>query len=175
MIPAPLPLIAPAQPLTDGVVILRPQCAADAEAVEAGRDPARQRLFDGMPAGYVREWEARQVGRRVPLVIADAVTDEPVGLVELARRLHACTLLTCRVFPERRRQGLATRAVRLLSHWARNEADLPCLKVEVDETDTAWRGVAEKSGFQSLHTRRGLVRSRPQTLLVLGWNREQHR
>ncbi|WP_078860585.1 GNAT family N-acetyltransferase [Streptomyces rubellomurinus] len=175
MIPAPIPLAAPAHPLTDGVVTLRPQCAADAEAVAAGRDPERHRWREGMPAAYLREWEARQAGRRVPLVVADAATDEPVGLVELARKLHACTLLTCRIFPERRRQGLATRAVRLLSDWGRGDADLPCLQLEAAEADTAWLGVAEKNGFERLHTRRGLVRSRPQVLLVLGWNAERHR
>jgi len=63
------------------------------------------------------------------------------------------------VAPEARRQGVATRSVRLLSRWALGLLGLARVEVRVDVENTASQQVAEAAGF----TREGVLRSRAES------------
>ncbi|WP_409240218.1 GNAT family N-acetyltransferase [Streptomyces sp. PA5.6] len=149
------------QPLTDGVVAIRPRRAPDLPAIEAAsHDPDTVRWLDDPPmdeaarsTSLSRVEEAWRTGRAAPLVIADALTDEPVGIINLQFRDDDVATVAYSVFPARRGQGIAPKAVRLLTGWALNEVGLRQLLLEADEGNTASVRVAEKCGFRRIGSR----------------------
>ncbi|MFE9657509.1 GNAT family N-acetyltransferase [Micromonospora sp. NPDC006431] len=155
------PIAPPAAPLTDGTVALRPRRESDVEAIAAAsHDPEIRRWLDDEPmdAQARRDFVARgeemwRSGKAAPLVIADAVTDEPVGSINLQFRSDAVVTVAYGVFPQCRGRGAAPRAVRLLARWALSDLGLERVILEADEANTASIRVAEKCGFQPAGTR----------------------
>ncbi len=159
--PRTTPAEPPATPLTDGVVAVRPRRAADVDAIaEAGHDPGTRRWLDDPPmdararaTSMARVEEAWSSGRAAPLVIADAGTDEPLGLVNLRFLDDHEAAVAYSVFPAARGRGVAPRAVRLVVGWALGELALARLLLEADVENTASVRVAEKCGFARLADR----------------------
>lgn len=157
------PLEPPGAPLTDGVVALRRRRVGDLDAIAAAsHDPETVRWLDDPPmdeaarrSSMDRAARAWQTGQGAPLVIADAETDQPVGMVNLQFRNDEMATVAYGVFPGNRGRGIAPRAVRLLAEWAFTDLKLTELLLEADEANTASVRVAEKCGF-------GLVGSRPE-------------
>jgi RimJ/RimL family protein N-acetyltransferase len=151
---------APIQPPdpspSDGVVTLRLRRESDLEAIAAAsHDPQTVRWLDDAPmdsqaraASADRVQAAWQTGRAAPLVIADAITDAPVGMVNLQFRGDDVAAVAYSVFPASRGRGIAPRAVRLVAAWAFHEIGLAELVLETDRRNLASIRVAEKAGFQ---------------------------
>jgi RimJ/RimL family protein N-acetyltransferase len=69
------------------------------------------------------------------------------GGVEVRVREDPRASISYLVFPQARRRGLATQAVRLASRWALTHLDADGLVAIVDEQNVASRGVALAAGF----------------------------
>ena len=153
--------------LTDGVIRLRAFADRDAAAVTAAcLDPLIQR-FTTFPTsedvsvarGWIEAQPAlRRRGEALDLAILRAGDDSLLGAVGLGcfswpdRRAEGGYWLA----PEARGEGLATRALRLLSDWAFGEPlDLARIVLSVDAGNLASQLTAERAGFE----REGLLRS----------------
>ncbi|SCL69462.1 GNAT family N-acetyltransferase [Micromonospora peucetia] len=155
------PIVPPATPLTDGSVVVRPRREDDLEAIaDASRDSETLRWLDDPPmdaearrTGMSRVEEAWRSGRAAPLTIADAVTDQAVGIINLQFRAEDVASVAYSVFPAHRGQGNAPRAVLLVADWALGNLGLTQLILETDAANTASTRVAEKCGFQAIGTR----------------------
>lgn len=155
------PVEPPPAPLTDGTVTVRPRREADMEAIAAAsRDAETRRWLEDGPmdaearrTGVARGEAAWRSGRAAPSVIADAATDEPVGMVNLQFRSDDVASVAYSVFPAHRGRGIAPRAVRLVTTWAFRDLALTRLLLEADEANAASLRVAEKCGFRRLGTR----------------------
>jgi RimJ/RimL family protein N-acetyltransferase len=155
------PVIPPASPFLDGVIAVRLRRAADLDQIAAAsHDPESRRWLDDEPmdaearrTSMVRVEEAWRSGRAAPLVIADAVTDEPVGIINLQFRNDDVATIAYSVFPDSRGRGIAPRAVQLLAEWAFGDVGLTQLLLEADEENTASLRVAEKCGFERIDSR----------------------
>ncbi|HEV7203294.1 MAG TPA: GNAT family N-acetyltransferase [Jatrophihabitans sp.] len=147
----------PTAPLTDGVIRVRTRRADDIAAVaEASADPMTQRWLGDGPMDVIerrtslaRAEEALRSGRSAPLLIADAVTDAPLGVVNLQFRSDELATIAYSVFPVARGRGLAARAVALVCEWARG-LDVHEVRLEIDPTNTASLRVAGKCAFDPL-------------------------
>jgi len=150
-----------AAPLADGVVAVRLRRASDLDAIAAAsHDPETRRWLDDTPmdaeargTSMVRVEEAWRKGEAAPLVIANAVTDEPIGIINLQFRDDDVAAIAYSVFPAGRGQGIAPRAVRLLVDWAFRDLGLTQLLFETDEANAASLRVAEKCQFQRIDSR----------------------
>jgi RimJ/RimL family protein N-acetyltransferase len=155
------PVRPPTAPFVDGVVAVRMRRAADLDAIAAAsHDPETRRWLSDEPmddeasrTSMARVEEAWHSGRATPLVIADAVTDEPVGVINLQFRDDNLATVAYSVFPGSRGRGIAPRAVQLVAEWALGEVGLTQLRLEADEANAASVRVAEKSGFQRIDSR----------------------
>ncbi len=155
------PIEPPSGPLTDGVVILRPRRESDLDAImAASRDPESLRWLTDPPmndetrrTSLARVAEAWETGTAAPLMIAAAESDEPVGIVNLQFRDDEVAAIAYSVFPAHRGQGIAPRAVELVSGWGLDELGLTQLILEADEGNAASLRVAEKCGFARIGTR----------------------
>lgn len=94
--------------------------------------------------GRVRE--AWRTGKSAPLVVADAHSDEAMGLVNLQFRDDG-TAIAYSVFPDHRGKGVAPRAVELVTRWAFEELGLTELLLEAHQDNAASIRVPEKCGF----------------------------
>jgi RimJ/RimL family protein N-acetyltransferase len=155
------PVTPPAAPLGDGVVVVRLRRVADLDAIAAAsHDPETRRWLEDTPmdaearrASMRRVEAAWRSGEAAPLVIADAGTDEPVGIINLQFRNDAPATVAYSVFPGHRGRGIAPRAVQLLADWAFRDLRLTRLLLEADEANAASIRVAEKCGFRRIGSR----------------------
>jgi RimJ/RimL family protein N-acetyltransferase len=155
------PIEPPTGPLTDGVVAVRLRRTGDVDAIAAAsHDPQTRRWLDDDPmdaparrTSLERVEQAWRSGRAAPLVIADAVTDEPVGITNLQFRDDEVATVAYSVFPAHRGHGIAPRAVRLLAGWAFADLGLDRVLLEADEENAASLRVAEKCGFERIGSR----------------------
>ena len=162
----------PDPPLADEIVRLRPWSHNDLDAGhEATQDPLIPR-FTRVPENQTREdlrrfIEGREPARRsgavLPLVIAEMRSDGLLGTVSLMdldweQRRGSVGFW---VAPWARGQGVATRAVKLLSCWALTELGLARVQLGAYRDNHASQRVAKRCGF----IREGVLRS---FLLVKG-------
>ena len=146
----------PAVPLTDGTVSLRYRRASDLDAIGAASfDPETSRWLADAPmdaearaASMARVAKAFRTGRSAPLVIADSATDQPIGLINVQFRDDDVATIAYSVFPARRGQGVAPRAVRLAAGWAFSDLGLSELLLEIDPGNLASVRVARKCKFK---------------------------
>jgi RimJ/RimL family protein N-acetyltransferase len=155
------PLNPPAPPLTDGVVTLRPCAQRDLATIEAyATDPdLDETMWLPLPSGadevqtaallseYAGSWSGGG-GYAPALVIADSVTDRMIGIIHLSTGAGGAGAITIGVAPARRRRGLGTRAVDLLTTWAFGRAGVARLEWETDSTNIASIRLAERCGFR---------------------------
>jgi RimJ/RimL family protein N-acetyltransferase len=152
-------LTPPDPPLGDGVVTLRPPDEHDLPAIERGvRDPDVVRGFGRLSASAGDLLELNRQRWREGEAATFAICDRTgaclghvfVNLGGAGRGSVGYWLL-----PEARGKGLATRAVRLLSHWAFADLGLARLQLLTEPSNEDSHRVAERCGFQ----REGVLRS----------------
>jgi RimJ/RimL family protein N-acetyltransferase len=157
----------PDPPLTDRVVELRPWGEpGDVEVLTAAcNDRAIAEFLDQIPWPYTEE-DARayielcRIGWRQgsPTNFAIVEAGDAVGAIGV-RWLDGLDAGTAEVgywmSPEARGRGLCSRALRLVSRWALEEAGAQRLQLRADEVNVASNRVAQKAGF----TREGVLRS----------------
>jgi [ribosomal protein S5]-alanine N-acetyltransferase len=149
----------PQSVLSDNVVTLRAPGERDLVAIEHGiHDPEVTRAF-GRPTLAAEQvlqlnrdrWDR---GAAATFAICDD-TDRCLGHVFVNVSSHRRGTVGYWLLPEARGKGLATRAVRLVSHWALHELGLARVGLLTEPSNEASLRVAERSGFQ----REGLLRS----------------
>jgi len=159
---------APIEPLVDGKVVVRLPNDRDVEAlVRYGDDPdVAETIWIPIPtpcprdvaaarlAEFRKAWE--QKTRFGPtLIIADADTDEMLGVVFLRVREHDSIELTYGVAPAFRNRGVATAAAVLVSCWCLEELAAARVELRIGRSNLRSQRVAAKAGF----SREGIVRS----------------
>ncbi|MBA3364611.1 MAG: GNAT family N-acetyltransferase [Actinobacteria bacterium] len=145
----------------DGLV-LRAFTPADAPNIAAAcRDADIARFIPLIPSPYTEE-DARQyvdmvsswdAGERRAFAIADDESGELLGSIDV--RLGEIGSIGYWVAPAARGQGVATRALRLVSRWAVREQGVERLELTTHPENIASQRVAEKAGFQ----REGVLRA----------------
>jgi RimJ/RimL family protein N-acetyltransferase len=145
--------------LRDGDLVLRPKRPEDVDALTAAcQDPEIPR-WTFVPSPYtrahaeaflVRSAEEEAAGKSVNLLAVDADEDRLLGsfsLMELDLE-PGYGEIGYWVAAEARGRGVATRGVRLLADWAREELGLTTIDVLPHKDNAASRRVAEKAGFR---------------------------
>ena len=153
--PVPLP-----ETLTDGVTTLRLRRVDDVPIIlAAAQDPEVRHWLDDEPRpqespaeNVARILERFDSGSAAPLVIADAASDEPMGLINLQFRSDALATIAYSVFPAARGRGVAVRAVRIMERWATGRLGLAELRLEIDRDNLPSLRVAAKLGWHELST-----------------------
>lgn len=157
---------APERTLSDGAIRLRPWREGDVPAlVEACQDTEIPR-WTVVPSPYneadARAFVAGQTerlsrGEAAPFAIVGAQSDDFLGSVEvtLLDRRSGRGEIGYWVAGHARRQGVALRAVRLISSWALDELELERLELLVEPDNPASQRVAEAAGY----LREGTLRS----------------
>jgi [ribosomal protein S5]-alanine N-acetyltransferase len=153
----PVLLSYPEPPLSDGTIVLRRWAESDIGCVEeASRDP---RIPEGttVPARFTpaeglawieRQWRRADNGEGLSLAIADAGSNEALGLVVLLFRRPDTVEIGYWLIPRSRGRRLATRAVALVARWALADAGLERVEALVEPDNIASRRVLESAGFQ---------------------------
>ena len=152
-------LAAPAQPLTDGVVTLRLPSVAAGD-VGAVLSYIEQEQLDGgwLPeiplvsaeqaiGGWLDAWAARPSRNGATFVVT--VSSEPrfIGIVGLVDRGEGIVEMIYGIAPRWRGRGLASRAVRLASHWAASQPGVRTVELRIDQDLIDSQHVAANAGF----------------------------
>lgn len=143
--------------LEDGEILLRPFTEEDVPAIAAAcQDPEIPR-WTRVPSPYSED-DARMFVRHADhqaFAIVDREGGEllgSIGLVDLAGSVGEIGYWIKR---EARGNGVATRALVLLSRWAASEGGLARVQLTTEPANVASQRVAEKAGF----SREGVLRS----------------
>lgn len=161
-------LRAPTEPLSDGNVVVRLPHDRDVEAlVRFGDDPdVAETIWVPIPTPCPRDvaaallaefrsgWEPANHFGPI-LIIADADTDEMIGVIFLRLREQDSIELTYGVAPGFRNRGVATAAAVLVSGWCLHDLAAARVELRVGHSNLASQRVAAKAGF----SREGIVRS----------------
>ena len=144
--------------LRDGDLVLRPKRLGDVDAITAAcQDPEIPR-WTFVPSPYTRadaeaflarSAEEEAAGKCVNLLAVDA-QDRLLGSFSLMELDHEPGYgeIGYWVASEARGRGIATRAVRLLADWAREELELTKVDILPHKDNAPSRRVAEKAGFR---------------------------
>jgi RimJ/RimL family protein N-acetyltransferase len=159
------PIALPDPPPTDGAVTLRPWAESDLpELVRCFADPTISQWLPMIPYPYAeadaRKWFAtlaprREAGTGAGLAIVDAMSGKLLGGVGFRPDDERRAEVGYWVRRERRGEGIATRALRLLSAWAIAELGFARIQLHCDVENVASQRVAEKAGY----TREGVLRA----------------
>jgi RimJ/RimL family protein N-acetyltransferase len=120
---------------------------------EAWNDPDIGRFIVQMPSPFTQRWASRMDAE---LVIADASSGEPLGLISLrlAERDPGLAAVGYWLLAKARGRGAATVAVELIARWAFDALGVQRLELTTAPDNVASQRVAERVGF----TREGLLR-----------------
>ena len=150
----------PVRPLRDGAIVVRVPRDSDVDAlVRYGDDPdVAETVWVPIPtpcsrvvaaerlANFDRGWE--QDNRFGPaLIIADAQSDEMIGVLFLRAREQDSVELSYGVAPALRNRGVATAAVTLASGWCLQELGAARVELRIGQGNLASQRVAVKAGF----------------------------
>jgi ribosomal-protein-alanine N-acetyltransferase len=103
-----------------------------------------------------RQWRRVDAGEGVSLAISDARSDEAVGLMWLAVRPQPGVVgLGYWVIPRARRRGIGSRAARLASRWALEDAGMARVEAWAQSDNLASQRLLASAGF----TREGVLRA----------------
>jgi RimJ/RimL family protein N-acetyltransferase len=159
------PIVLPKPTPTDSVVTLRPWREADLpEIVRCFDDEEIARWLPPIPQPYsdadAREWFATlrprlASGDGAAFAIVDAETAALLGGIGLRSEGDRRVEVGYWVRRERRGEGIAPRALRLISEWAIEGLGVARVQLHADVDNVASRRVAERAGF----TREGVLRS----------------
>lgn len=155
--------------LTDGTVWLTPWRDDDATALgDFNLDPEHARWFDQPPhdadpdrrrehhADVIRRWRAEwRDGVSLTFAIRLAPDGVAIGEADLQPRPPVTANIAYAVIPEHRRQGYATRAVRLLAIEGLGRFGFHRIELMCDVENAASRAVGERAGFTFEGIRRG--------------------
>jgi [ribosomal protein S5]-alanine N-acetyltransferase len=155
-----------AAPLSDGQVTLREWTAHDTPALVDPLNEAEIARWTRVPSPYTEAHaeefihsvaQRRGQGEELVLAIVGAAAGQPLGSssIRIESRDHARAELGYLVFEQARGQGVATRAVRLLTAYAFAELEIRRVAILVAVGNAASLRVAEKAGFM----REGVLRS----------------
>jgi len=146
--------------LCDGHVLLDALTRADAAAHWAGEDDEHARRFGWYPRrssleqveAYLDHVEAswRGADGRRAWAIRDPATTTLQGGCEVRLQGDGTAQLSWWVFPPFRRQGIASRAVRLVCDYAFGTFGLHRLEAFIAPDNLASRGVARNAGFAEM-------------------------
>jgi RimJ/RimL family protein N-acetyltransferase len=170
-LPWTAPLTTPADPLSDGMVVLRlpadTDCAAvcaygqDPDVEETGWLPVPVPCSPAVAAGIIQEFKRGWQGRfGLTLIITTPLDGALCGVLHLSVRAPGVGEVAYGVAPSSRGRGLASRAVTLVAAWAFAHLGLTRLEIVVTAAGVhamASRRVAEKAGFVNVGTRRSHV------------------
>lgn len=151
-------LAYPDPELADRLCLLRRWSEDDLACIaEAGRDrdivegtTVPRECSDQAGLSFVRrQWRRAKRGEGLSLAIADAGSDEALGLVWLPMRPQPGVLgMGYWVIERARRRGLASSAVALLSSWALEQPGVARVEAWVTPGNRASRAVLESAGFE---------------------------
>jgi RimJ/RimL family protein N-acetyltransferase len=149
--------LAHAPVLSDGVVVVDCLTLADAYTHWAGEDDEHARRFgwyprrstlDGVRATILesqRQW--REGAPRRTLAIRLGNTRTLVGGCEARLQPKGTAQVSWWIFPEHRRQGLATRGVRLMLHYFSTTLGVSKFVALIEPDNHASGGVGRNTGF----------------------------
>ena len=153
--------------LTDGIVLLRPETEADADAMTACLSQwETAQWLQNVPHPYEHQesldWindvaaQGWRTGSQFWLAIADPHTDEFLGEIgiRLPEPKTRCGEIGYWLAREARGRGLVQRALTLMIDWAFNDLGLDRLDWAADVGNDASRRSAERVGFQMEGVRR---------------------
>jgi RimJ/RimL family protein N-acetyltransferase len=149
-----VPVVAPDPPLAaDGVVLRVPNNSDAVWITKAWDDPDIARFIVAMPSPFTQRWASVTDAE---LVIADAASGEPLGVVSLrvAERDPGLGAVGYWLLPDARGRGAATVALRLVARWAFEALGVQRLELTTASENVASQRVAERAGF----TREGVLR-----------------
>ena len=158
----------PSSPLHDETIVVRLPKPSDVDAlVRFGDDedvretiwvpiptPCSRAVAEARVAEFRRGWQGENDSGPA-LIVADAGTDEMIGIVFLRMREHESVELSYGVAAARRNAGVATAAVSLVSRWCLDEQRSAQVELRIGQPNLASQHVAESAGF----SRAGSVRS----------------
>jgi RimJ/RimL family protein N-acetyltransferase len=121
--------------------------------------PSDQTLQD-VERYFARHEQSRLAGEELALLIADADSDALLGAIGLLRFdwPHRRCEIGYWLAASARGRGVATRAVRLLSHWALLQGIVARVELHTDVDNEASQRVAERCGFTRERELRPFVR-----------------
>jgi RimJ/RimL family protein N-acetyltransferase len=130
---------------------------------EASHDPETRRRLDDEPLTLDRQRDSVSraqeqwcTGTAAPFVIADAVDDRPLGLLNFQfGEDEDVAGLAVSVFPQARGRGVASKALRLGATWGLRQLGLHRVFAEAAADNPASIRAIEKAGFQ----REGILRA----------------
>ena len=164
--------------LTDGVVVLRRPVPDDLRVVERyirGDDAQAWLSGTGDAAALFREFLAGWADPPQPnrfgltLTIADHADGALVGVMHLEGDSRT-VFLSYGVAPDRRRRGVASRAVSLVCDRA-FAADFQRAELEIGDDNAASQGVARRTGFEPTDRRRSQVAEDGEVWHATAWTR----
>ena len=141
--------------LTDGAIILRAWNGEDADdliaAVPQPDSELHLPVWDSIDDA--KQWIERQATRLTerigyPFAITSAEDDSVRGFIGLWLRQDGSAAVGYWILPHARRQGLATRSVKLVAAWARNDLGITDIQAAVEPGNLASIRVAESAGFE---------------------------
>jgi RimJ/RimL family protein N-acetyltransferase len=140
----------------DGVVLRVPNAGDAVWITKASNDPDIARFIIGMPSPFMQRWAS---GTDAELVIADAESGDPLGLISLrvAERDPGLAAVGYWLRAEARGRGAATVALRLIARWAFDALGVQRLELTTAPDNVASQRVAERVGFTREGVLRGLV------------------
>jgi RimJ/RimL family protein N-acetyltransferase len=150
---------APAEPLTDGVVMLRlPSLAArDADAVHGYIE--QEQLGGGwLPeiplvsaeraiGDWLDAWAGRPSRNGPTFVVTVPQAPRFIGIVGLGDRGEGVVEMIYGIAPRWRGRGLASRAVRLTAQWVLTQPGVTAVELRIDQDHNASQHVAANAGF----------------------------
>ena len=146
--------------LEDEAVLLRPFTLDDVQALvsalDGDEDIAR---WTRIPSPYT-ERDAREFINETPeraFAVCDRATGDLIGGIGARPREEAVVEVGYWVRADRRGKGIATRALRLVAHWAIDELGADRVQLITDPVNVGSQRVAEKVGFQREGTLRSFV------------------
>jgi RimJ/RimL family protein N-acetyltransferase len=152
--------------LADDVIRLEPLTEEHLPGLAAlGQDPAvaqNTRVPEPWPDGFERTWlelyeQGRRDGTRDGYAVVDAETGAFLGIagvVDIEPDANQGEIGYA-LAPEARGRGIATRALRLVTHYALDELGIERLELQIATGNDASIRVAEKCGYR----REGVLRS----------------
>jgi RimJ/RimL family protein N-acetyltransferase len=145
--------------LRDGDLVLRPKRRHDLDAITAAcQDPEIPR-WTFVPSPYTRadaeaflkrSREEHAAGTAAHFLAVDADSDTLLGAISVMEidRQRGSGELGYWVTADARGRGVATRAVRMITAWARDELGLMQLEIRAHKDNMPSRRVAEKAGYR---------------------------
>lgn len=105
-----------------------------------------------------RQWSRQEAGEGLSMAIANADTDEAIGMVYIGLRgIQGHGALGYWLVPEEQRQGYGSEAVNLITRWVLRETDVYRVVAYVEPENEASIALLRKCGFREEGTLRAFL------------------